>query len=207
MQRQTRAVPTLTTQHTPLDPNMAEEGVATKLAGTMEGGRGACKSNDILAIPMRNVVTHHDKQQSKREQDAPKKLQSAMKKDRKNYFGQGKRSPIPSTAENPLVQRHDKQGGTPTGKGGIRAGEEGDGDTNNTRWSTPIMKKGSKSIRSVSNENGQNKKQRSDDKESGEEESNQKKSEEEGEQAGFAVDLKSMSTSMKKKSPKTKSAR
>ncbi len=63
---------------------MAEEREATKLAETMEGGRGAPKSNDILATPMRKAVTPNDKQQSKREQDAPKKLQLAMKKGLKN---------------------------------------------------------------------------------------------------------------------------
>jgi hypothetical protein len=54
-----------------------------ELAGTREGGRGACKSDDIWTTPMRTAVTHFNKQQSKRGQDAPKKLQSAMKRDLK----------------------------------------------------------------------------------------------------------------------------
>jgi hypothetical protein len=189
---------------------MAEEGEATELAGTREGGRGARKSNDILATPMRTAVTHFDKQQSKREQDAPKKLRSAMKRDLKNYFGPGKRSPIPMTAGNPIttvVQRRDKQGGPPTGEGGNTVGVVGDRDINPTRWLTPITKMGDKSIRSKSIEDGQNKNPRSDDKESGGEESTQKKSKEVGAQASFAVDLESMRASMKRKSPKAIAAR
>jgi hypothetical protein len=170
--------------------NMAEEGKATKLAEIMEVGRGACKSNDISATLMRKAVTPNNKQQSKREQEAPKKLRSAMKKGLKNYFGQGKRSPIPSTAGNliaTVVQRPNARCGTPMGKGGNEAGEEGEGDKDNTKWLTPITKKGSKSLRSASNENGQNKKPRSDNEESEGEESKQK-TEEEEEQAGFVVD-------------------
>jgi hypothetical protein len=184
---------------------MAEEGEATELAGTREGGRGARKSDDILATLMRMAVTHFDKQQSKCKQDAPKKLRLAMKRDLKNYFGPGKRSPIPLTARNlirTVVQRRDKQGGPPMGKGGNKAGAVGDGDTNPTRWLTLITKTGGKSIWSKSTEDGQNKKPRLDNEELGGEESTQKKSKEEGAEAGFAVDLKSMSASMKRKSPK-----
>jgi hypothetical protein len=158
---------------------MAEEGEATKFAGTREGGRGTRKSDDILATLVRTAVTHFNKQQSKREQDAPKKLQSAMKRDLKNYFGPGKRSPIPSTAGNPItmvVQRREEQGRPPTGKGGNTAGVVGDGDTNPTRWLTLITKTGGKSIQSKSTKDGQNKKPRSDDEELGGEESTQKKS-------------------------------
>jgi hypothetical protein len=201
------------TSNSPSQPtrlDMAEEGEATELAGIREGGRGACKSNDISATPMRMAVTHFDKQQSKREQDAPKKLRKAMKRDLKNYFGPGKRSPIPSMAGNlitTVVQRRDEQGRPPTGKGGNKAGAVGDGDTNPTRWSTPIMKMGGKSIWSKSTEDGQNKKPRSDNKKLGGEESTQKKSKEEGAQAGFVVDLKSMSASMMRKIPKATTAR
>jgi hypothetical protein len=54
---------------------MAEEGEVTKLGETLEGGgRGARKSNDILATPMRKAVTPNNKQQRERKQDAPKKL-------------------------------------------------------------------------------------------------------------------------------------
>jgi hypothetical protein len=179
----------------------------------MEEGKGACKSDHITATPMRTAVTPNNKQQNECEQEAPKKPRSAMKKGLKNYFGQGKRSPLPSTAGNPIatvLQRREVQGGTPTGKGDSRAGAEGKkGNTNS--WHTPIAKKGNKNKNSpqgASNEVGRNnKKLRSDDKESAGEKSNKNKSEKEKEQAGFAVDLKSMSTSMKKKSPKTKSAR
>jgi hypothetical protein len=54
------------------------------LTATMEEGKGAHKSNDITATPMRTAVTPNDKQQSEREQEAPKKLRSAMKKGLKN---------------------------------------------------------------------------------------------------------------------------
>ncbi len=58
------------------------------------------------------------------------------------------------------------------GTGGNRAGAfnaktDGHGVSNNTKWSTPIMKKGNKSLQIVSNKDGQNKKPRSDDKDSG----------------------------------------
>ncbi len=69
----------------------------------MEERKGACKSNDITATPMRTVVTPNDKQQSKRKQKVPKKPQSAMKKGLKNYLGQGKRFPLPSTAGNTIA--------------------------------------------------------------------------------------------------------
>jgi hypothetical protein len=99
------------------------------------------------------------------------------------------------------------QGGTPTGKGDSGAGVEGKkGDANS--WHTPIAKKGTKNKNSpqgTSNEDGQNnKKPRSDNEESAGEKSNKNKSEKEKEQAGFAVDLKSMSALMKKKSQKPK---
>jgi len=65
---------------------MAEEREATKLAETMEGGRGAPKSNDILATPMRKAVTPNDKQQSKREQDAPEKIAISYEEGPKKLF-------------------------------------------------------------------------------------------------------------------------
>ena len=83
------------------------------------------------------------------------------------------------------------------------------GNTNS--WHTPIAKKGNKNKNSpqgVSNKDGQNnKKSRSDNEESAGEKSNKNKSEKEKEQAGFTVDLESMSALMKKKSPKTKAAK
>jgi hypothetical protein len=86
---------------------------------------------------------------------------------------------------------------------------DGHGVSNNTKWSTPIMKKGNKSLRSASNKDGQNKNPRSDNKDSGGEESKQRRkgSEEEVGEGEFAVDLESMSTLLKKKSLKTKAAK
>ncbi len=86
-------------------------------------------------------------------------------------------------------------------------GAVGDGDTNPTRWSTPITKTGGKSIRSKSTKDRWNKKPRSEVEESGGEESTKKRSKEERVQAGFAVDLESMSASMKRKSPMATAAR
>ncbi len=57
-----------------------------ELAGTREGGRGARKSNNISATPMRTVVTHFDKQQSKRKQDAPQKIMIGYEEGPKNLF-------------------------------------------------------------------------------------------------------------------------
>ena len=112
----------------------------------MEEGKGARKSDDITATPMRTAVTPNNKQQSKRKQEAPKKPRSAMKKGLNNYFGQGKRSPLPSTAGNPIamvLQRREVQGGTLMGKESSGAGAEGKkSDTNS--WHTPIAKKGNK---------------------------------------------------------------
>jgi len=47
----------------------------------MEDGKGACKSNDIAATPIREARTTSGKQQGKGEQELPKKPRSAMKKD------------------------------------------------------------------------------------------------------------------------------
>jgi hypothetical protein len=75
--------------------------------------------------------------------------------------------------------------------------------------STPITKKGNKSLWSASNKDGQNKKPRSDDEDSGGEESKQRRkgSKEEVGQRDFAVDLELMSALLKKKSLKTKAAK
>ncbi len=48
----------------------------------MKDGKGACKSNDITATPIREAQTTSGKQQSKCEQELPKKPRSAMKKGR-----------------------------------------------------------------------------------------------------------------------------
>ena len=152
---------------------------------------------------MRMIVTPNKKQQQECNQDAPKKLQMDMKKGLENYFGKGKRAPVPLTKGNPLsmvVQRRTKQGNTPQGTGGNGAGSfstkmDGHGVSNNTKWSTPNTTKENKSCQSVSNNDGQNKKPRSDDKDSGGEESKQQQqgSKETAGQGDFAVDLESMS--------------
>jgi hypothetical protein len=53
----------------------------------MEEGKGARKSDNITATPMRTAVTPSDKQQSEREQEATKKPRSAMKKSLGNCLG------------------------------------------------------------------------------------------------------------------------
>ena len=167
----------------------------------MEEGKGARKSDDITATPMRMAVTPNDKQQSERKQEATKNPRSTMKKDLINYFGTGKRSPAPSTADNVIatvLQRCELQGGTPKGMGDSGAGAGGE-KCNIDSWLTPIAKKGNKnknSPKGASNEEGQNNtNSRSDDKET------VGKTSKEKEQPGFVVDLESMSASMKKKSP------
>ena len=110
---------------------------------SMEDGKGTRKSNVITATPTREASTTSKKQQSKREQEVPKKLRSAMKKDLKDFFGQGKRAPGPTTAGNPIetvIQHRVLQVGTPTGKGDSGAGAGGKEDNNNS-WHTPLVKK------------------------------------------------------------------
>ena len=172
----------------------------------MEDGKGARKSNDITATPIREARTTSKKQQSERKQELANKLRSAMKKNLTAYFGKGKRSPGPTTAGNPIktvIQCCELQRGTPTGKGDSGAGVEGKKDDNNG-WHTPLVKK----KRDKSNvtppqgaegkEGQNNRKPRSDNEESAGEQSKGT------EQAGHTVDLESMSASMRQKSPKTK---
>lgn len=112
----------------------------------MEERKGACESDYITVTPMRTEVTPNNKQQSEREQEATKKPWSAMKKSLKNYFGQGKTSPLLTTAGNPIamvLQWCEVQGGIPMGKGD--SGEWAEGKKGNIdSWHTPIAKKGSK---------------------------------------------------------------
>jgi len=94
------------------------------------------------------------------------------------------------------------QTGTPTGKEDSGPGAGGKTDDNNS-WRTPIAKKKRDKNKATSqdaeDEGGQhNKKPRSDDEDSA---GGQSKG---TEQAGHTVDLKPMSTSLRKKSPKTK---
>ncbi len=66
----------------------------------MEDGKGARKSDDITATPIRKARTTSGKQQSKRKQELPKKPKSAMKKDLTAFFGNGKRS-VAANVETP----------------------------------------------------------------------------------------------------------
>jgi len=135
----------------------------------------------------------------------PKKPRLAMNKNLTAFFGEGKRSPRPTTAGNPIktvIQRRKLQRGTPTGKGDSGAGAGGKKDDNNS-WRTPLVKKkrakSNVTPQGAEGEEGQNtKKPRSDDEESEVEKSKGT------EQAGHTVDLESMSALMRKKSPKTK---
>jgi hypothetical protein len=184
---------------------------------TAEGGKSARKSDDITATPMRMTVTPNKKQQRKREQDAPKKMQTAMKKGLKDYFGKGKRASVPSTKGNPIstvVQRRTKCGDIQQGKGGKGNGSfcaksDGHGVSDNNKWTTPNTKRGNKSRWSASNDDGQNKKARSNDDNSEGKESTQQNqgSKETAEQGVFVVDLESMGASLKKKSLKDKAAK
>jgi hypothetical protein len=140
-----------------------------------------------------------------------------MKKGLGDYFGKGKRAPVPSTKGNPIlavVQRRTECGDTQQGMGGNGNGSSptkpnGHKVSNNNKWSTPNMTKGNKSCRSASNNEGQNKKARSNDNNSGGEESTQQKqgSKETAEQGDFVMDLESMSTSLRKKSLRDKAAK
>jgi hypothetical protein len=187
------------------------------LTDTSWGGKGARKSNDITATPMRMTVTPNKKQQHEREQVAPKKLRTAMKKSLKDYFGKGKRAPVPLTKGNPItavVQRRTECGDTQQGTGGDGNGSfcakpDGHGVSDNNKWSIPNTKKGNKSHRSASNDDGQNKKARSDDNNSEGNESTQQKqgSKEMAEQGDFVVDLESMGALLKKKSLRNKAAK
>ena len=109
----------------------------------MKDEKGASKSNDITATPIREARTSSEKQLSEREQELPKKPRSVMKKDLTAFVGKGKRSPGPTTAGNPIetvIQCPELQRGTPTGKGDSGAGAGGKKDDNNG-WRTPLVKK------------------------------------------------------------------
>jgi hypothetical protein len=159
---------------------MAKDGESTGAADMTKRGKGACKSADITATPMRAEVTLNRKQGREREQEVPKKLRGIVKKGIDDYFGRGKRIPAPPTKGDlvtTVVQRRNSRG--------------------------------AKSLRteSANNDKDQNKKPRSDNENlAGEENQEGKKGLEEEERwGGFMVDLESMSASMKKKSTKAKS--
>jgi len=52
----------------------------------MEDGKGACKSDELSATPVRKALPTSGNQQSKCEQVLPKKPRSAWKKDLTAYF-------------------------------------------------------------------------------------------------------------------------
>ncbi len=125
-----------------------------------------------------------------------------MKNDLTEYFGQGKRSPVPTTAGNPIetvIQRLELQVvlGTRTGKEDSGTGEGGKKDDNNS-WLPPLVKKKrgkkNKTPKDAKDEEGH---PRSDDEDSAGEQSKGT------DQAGATVDLESMSALMRKKSPKS----
>ncbi len=152
-----------------------------------------------MATPIRNALP------SKREQVLPKKPRLVLKKDLIAYFGDGKRSPAPTTEGNPsdtVIQRRELQTVSPKGKGGSETEAGGKRDDANS-WCTPIAKKKRDKSKATSqdaeDEGGQHdKKPRSDNEDSAGEQSKGT------EQAGHTVDLESMSTLPRKKSPKTK---
>ncbi len=167
---------------------MAKEGATSKLAeeekveDMMERGKAARKSSDITDTPARAKVTPNGKQNREREQDTPKKSRGEIKKGIKDYFGKGKRVSAPSTEGNlvtTVVQRCENRGAK------------------------------SSRAEGASNDEGQNKKHRSDDKDLGGEESKKvnKGSEGKEEQGGLAVDLKLMGALLKKKSTKEKQSK
>ena len=150
----------------------------------MDEGKGARKSDSITETPTRNGLP------SEREQDLPKKPRSAIKKD----FGDGRRTPAPSTEGSPIETVMQRREYSPAGKGDSGTGAEGK-TVDNNRWRTPTVKKmrdKSKSTpQDAEDEEGQTtKKPRSDDKES---------------KVGNTVDLESMGASLRKKGqPKSK---
>jgi hypothetical protein len=130
---------------------MAEDGGKMNSTETTEGGKAGRKSANITASLTRGIpkaVTPNGKQPKEREQDAPKKLRTDMKKGLQAYFGAGKRIPAPSNGGNPIlavVQRREGQGNTPRGKSGndveLNAEKEENRDNNKTMRSTPNTKK------------------------------------------------------------------
>ena len=144
-------------------------------------------------------------------------MQTAIKKGLEDYFGKGKRAPVPLTKENPIsavVQRCTErcdlqQDMADNGGGSARTNPDGLGVSNSNERSTPNTTKGNPSRRGASNEEGQNKKARSNEEDSGGKESahQQQCSKETADQGDFVVDLESMSALLKKKSLRAKAAK
>jgi len=154
----------------------------------MDEDKGARKSDLITETPIRN------EHPSERVQDLPKKPRSAIKKDLIAFFGDGRRTPAPSTEGSPIETVKQLRESSPAGKGDSGTGTGGKKVDNNS-WRTPIVKKKRDKTKPTpqdeENEEEQTtKKPRSDDEES---------------KAGNTVDLESMSASLRKKGqPKTK---
>ena len=130
----------------------------------MDEGKGARKSDSITETPTRNELP------SEREQVLPKKPRSAIKKDLIAYFGDGRRTPAPSTEGSPIETVMQRREYSPAGKGDSGTGAGGKTVDNNS-WRTPTVKKKRDKSKStpqdVEDEEGQStKKPRSDDKES-----------------------------------------
>ena len=157
----------------------------------MDEGKGARKSDFIMKTPTRN------EQPSKHEQVLPKKPRSAIKKDLIAFWGDGRRTPAPSTEGSPIETVKQRQEYSPAGKGDSGNGAGGKTVDNNS-WRTPIVKKKRDKIKSTpqdaENEEEQTtKKLRSDDEES---------------KVGNTVDLESMGASLQKKcQPKSKKSK
>ncbi len=149
---------------------MAEDGGTMNPIEMKGRGKTGRKSADIMATPKRGTIMEgmpNGKQTKEQEQEAPKKLQTDMKKGLEVYFGAGKRIPAPSKDKNPIsivVQRREGQGNTPRGNRGnevvLNAKKDGEGDNSNTVSLTPSTKKGTKAPmkESARNEEHQNKK-------------------------------------------------
>ena len=92
---------------------MAKDGELVGAADMTKRGKGTRKSANITATPMRAEVTPNGKQGRERKQEAPKKLRVIVKKGLDDYFGKNKQIPTPSMKEDPVtmvVQRHDSRG-------------------------------------------------------------------------------------------------
>jgi len=149
---------------------------------TMDEGKGARKSDFIKETPTRN------EQPSERAQVLPKKPRSVIKKDLIAIFGDGRRTPAPSTERSPIEMVKQRRECSPAGKGDVGTGTGGKTVDNNSCL-TPIVKKTRDKTKSIiqdeENEKEQTtKKPRSEDEES---------------KVGNKVDLESMSASLRKK--------
>jgi hypothetical protein len=156
----------------------------------MDEDKGARKSNFITETLTRN------EQPSERVQVLPTKPRSAIKKDLIAFFGDGRRTPAPSTEGSPIETVKCREY-SPAGKGDGGTGTGGK-TVNNNSWLTPIVKKKRDKMKSTpqdteNEEEQMSKKPRSDDEES---------------KVGNTVDLESMGTSLQKKGqPKSKKSK